>query len=193
MCSYVGGVEVSLAFSNDEDRKLILARGLELGWRIPEGGRFNMEGLDELVASDHEERVERISDCLKSPVRWKFCVKMTEFWVPMEAVTISMSEDPAPYLYCFLRYKFFDSGVTAGTRTMYTHVLTLCCVTDVVVSLPRALSYCREGRGCYQLNHQVTVTLSGSHDLQWYVRTCLSTVPSCLYTMVSKCECLNDL
>ena len=42
-------------------------------------------------------------------------------------------------------------------------------MSEVVLSVPRALSYSRDGRGCYQLNHHSTVTVSGSHDLEWYV------------------------
>ena len=38
---------------------------------------------------------------------------------------------------------------------------------DVVFSVPKALSYCREGRGCYHFNHCANVTASGSHDLEW--------------------------
>lgn len=105
---YVGGVEVSLSFSNKEDRKLILGRGLEMGWKIPESCMVTTEGLDEIMESFQGQ--SKTHDSLRSEIRWKFCLKMTELWVPLEAVTIPMSEDQAPYLYCFLRYRFFDSG-----------------------------------------------------------------------------------
>lgn len=107
---YVGGLEVSLSFSNNEDRKLVLGRGLEMGWKIPESCMVNTEGLDEMIESFQGRQSSKTCDSLRSLIRWKFCLKMTELWVPLEAVTIPMSEDPAPYLYCFLRYRFFDSG-----------------------------------------------------------------------------------
>ena len=119
MSSYVGGVEVSLSFSRDDDRKFILARGLEMGWKFPEGSRINTSGLDELLElyqgvrgreRGEEREGVREGGCLKDPVRWKFRVNATELLVPVETVTITMLEDPAPYMYCFLRYRLFDSG-----------------------------------------------------------------------------------
>ena len=70
-----------------------MACGLE---REKEGGEGEAEGGE-----------KKLSD---SKCRWKFSVRVAEVIVPMESVTISMSEDPAPYMYCFLRYRFFDSG-----------------------------------------------------------------------------------
>ena len=101
---YVGGVEISLTLSKDDDRQLILSHGLEMGWKLPEGSRLNC--LDELREEGERENGRLAS----SKSRLKFCVKVTELWVPVETVTIMMSEDPAPYMYCYVRYKFFDSG-----------------------------------------------------------------------------------
>ena len=108
---YVGGIELSLSFSTDEDRQQVLSRALEVGWKPPptagRGGATDVE-RGELVGEGGREGRERL---LKdSKCRWKFSVKVTELVLPIEAVTISMSEDPAPYMYCFLRYRFFDSG-----------------------------------------------------------------------------------
>ena len=114
-CHYVGGVEVSLSFSSDDERKSILARGLEMGWKPPES---NMSGLDELLElyqGGKGREGEREGGCLRNPVCWRFCVNVTELLVPIETVAIAMLEDPAPYLYCFLRYRFFDSGTHTCT------------------------------------------------------------------------------
>ena len=103
---HVGGIEVSFSFSGDEDRELVLSRGVEMGWVPPQGSRMSLEGG--LPVRERSEREEADMKDLKTC--WKFSVKVIELCVPMEAVTIDMSEDPAPYMYCFLRYRFFDSG-----------------------------------------------------------------------------------
>lgn len=172
---------MSLSFSDNEDRKLVLGRGLEMGWKIPESCMVTTEGLDEIIESFRGGQSSKTCDSLGSAIRWKFCLKMTELWVPLEAVTIPMSEDPAPYLYCFLRYRFFDSGenIAPFCAIKCEGFIVLCPMfADVVVSLPKALSYCSEGRGCYQLNHQVNVSLTGSHELEWYM--CYLTLYLCV-------------
>ena len=106
--SYVGGIEVSFSFSCDEDRELVLSRCVEMGWEPPRGGSTSVEG------GQTAER-EGVEADMKDPkTSWKFSVKVPELSVPMEAVTIDLSEDPSPYMYCFLRYRLFDSG--EGTR-----------------------------------------------------------------------------
>ena len=106
-----------------------------MGWKFPEGSRINMNGLDELLelyqgerGKEREGRREGVREggCLKDPVRWKFCVNMTELLVPVETVTITMLEDPAPYMYCFLRYRFFDSGVLRRVLDMLKKVVQRC-------------------------------------------------------------------
>ena len=197
-CSYVGGVEVSLSLANKDDRKLILARGLDMGWKIPEGSGINMDYSDQPTQPEprQEGRSENVGGgCLKHPVLWKFDVKLTELWVSAEAVAIPLSEDPAPYMYCFVRYRFFNAGARVVKQhqclhtcilpllgTVHSHCVSVCISTSIrslsssqhttisaatVVSLPKALSYCREGRGCYQLNHHARVTLLGSRELEW--------------------------
>lgn len=79
-----------------------------MGWKIPESSWITAEGLDEIAESYHQS--SKNCNSLRNLIRWKFCLKMTELYVPVGAVTIPLSEDPAPYLYCFLRYRFFDSG-----------------------------------------------------------------------------------
>ena len=125
---YVGGVEVSLSFSSDEDRKFVIARGVEMGWKLSDNSRINTAFLDKEIVTALGEKSGESSDGggFGSSSRWRFSVKATKLWVPMETITIAMSEDPAPYMYCFLRYKFFDSGKTIGSYTytvdMYMHL-----------------------------------------------------------------------
>ena len=129
-CSYVGGVEVSLSLANKDDRKLILARGLDMGWKIPEGSGINMDYSDQPTQPEprQEGRSENVGGgSLKHPVLWKFDVKLTELWVSAEAVAIPLSEDPAPYMYCFVRYRFFNSGarVVKQHQCLHTCILSL--------------------------------------------------------------------
>ena len=108
--NHVGGVEVSFSFSSEGDRQLVLSRGVEMGWEPLEGGQWGVEGgLGEGGGGGREGKGEE-TKLKDSDSSWKFSVKVVEVCVPMEAVTISLSEDPAPYMYCFLRYQFFDSG-----------------------------------------------------------------------------------
>ena len=100
----VGGVQISLSLSDKDDRQLILDKALELGWKYPEGGGINT--LD----GEGETEESRGRGLMDSKSRWKFCIKVTELWVPMESVTLTMLEDPAPYMYCYLKYRFYDSG-----------------------------------------------------------------------------------
>lgn len=116
MPCYVGGVEVSLSLSNQEDRQLILSQGKDMGWKLPEGHHLNC--LDELK-EDRMGGEGRVDGGLlgSSKSRLRFSVKVTDLWVPMETVTIAMSEDPAPYMYCYLKYKFFDSSESSDVLT----------------------------------------------------------------------------
>ena len=104
---YVGGIEVSLSFSSDEERELVLSHGQELGWvpantdRVAVGGAVQREGV-----KGEGKRELKDAKC-----RWKFSIEVMEISVPVEAVTILLSQDPAPYMYCYLKYRFFDSGI----------------------------------------------------------------------------------
>ena len=110
----------------------MITRGLELGWKAPESSRINTDCLcSELSASGERElpgRGEREKEAEGvSENQWKFSVKVTELWVPLETVTIVMSEDPAPYLYCFLKYRFFNSGETVHI-CMHIILYTYTCI-----------------------------------------------------------------
>ena len=79
---------------------------------------------------------------------------------------------------CICMHVHVHGNADVSMRLVYIECIY---ISDVVVSRPKALSYCREGRGCYQLNHCVTVTLTGSHELEWYVH---------IHVHIHECSCM---
>lgn len=106
-CSYVGGVEVSLSFSNKDDRKLVISRGIEMGWVRPEGYDINLDSLDQEQPPLNQVPGDK-DGCLEGSTRWRFDIRMSQLWIPLESVVILMS---GAHKYCYLRYKFFEAGI----------------------------------------------------------------------------------
>ena len=127
---YVGGIEVSLSFSSDEDRELVLSHGQELGWVPANTDRVTLDGAVQREGVKGEGKRELKDE----KCRWKFSIEVTEVSVPVEAVTILLSQDPAPYMYCYLKYRFFDSGMYKSTEALLQVVYMMYIIKVLALS-----------------------------------------------------------
>ena len=76
-----------------------------MGWTAPKGCRTDLIPLP--PSQEEEDGGEVYLDSGRK--RWKFEIKMSGVWVPLEAVTLPTMTQPA-YKYCYVRYKFFETG-----------------------------------------------------------------------------------
>ena len=87
---YVGGVELTLSFTREEDRELVLSHAARLGWKP--------NPIAELS----------ISPCA-TQLKLRFEVTIDSLWVSVDDVIIPVSGEPS-YKCCFVRYRFFSLG-----------------------------------------------------------------------------------
>ena len=84
-CAYVGGVEISAAFSSKRDRQQVLSAAEQAGWQPPK-----LLDLDVGGGAKH----------------WAMTLEVTSLWV-QRGVLLGANEE---HSWCFVRYKFFYLG-----------------------------------------------------------------------------------
>lgn len=111
---YVGGVELSIFFTNQEDRQLILSSALKMGWKVPNGCGINLPSLVPSPVSQTQEEVTGVRE-VRCSVRggegWRLDLNVNSLWVPLDAVASPVPTATNPtYKYCFVRYRFMDNS-----------------------------------------------------------------------------------
>ena len=123
---YVGGMELTLAFTREEDRELVLSHAAAMtGWALPpkclvppklmsregeKGGRSeSREGSDDKNRANSTTCASAVSSPGKCKW-WRLDIVVGGAWVPLEVVTVVGSDESPTYNYLYLRYKFFEEG-----------------------------------------------------------------------------------
>ena len=99
-CGLAGGVEISVAFTNDETRDLVVTDGLRLGWRAPDVMQLPVGGA---CSTEDAQKTGRHF----GGKSLKFEIAISHVDLQLSAVEIPTASRPA-HKYCFLRYRFFD-------------------------------------------------------------------------------------
>lgn len=133
--SLAGGVEISVAFTNEEIRDLVVSSGLRHGWRPPSPGFFPSTGATPqiLVSSRDSGSARRIlaeKPCFDGK-GIQFEIGISHASLRLSAVDIPTASQPS-HKYCFIRYRFFD-------RSELKSILHTCILTCILVSLQRQL------------------------------------------------------
>ena len=95
-----GGVEISVAFTNEETRDLVVTDGLRLGWRAPDVLQLPIGGS---CSTEHAQKTGRHF----GGKSLKFEIAISHVDLQLSAIEIPTASRPA-HKYCFLRYRFFD-------------------------------------------------------------------------------------
>ena len=109
---YVGGVELSISFTNKDDRRMILSSALKMGWKAPQGCSIDFLSLVPASPTEEEEMgAEEVGLDGGGGERWRLDINVNSLSVPLDAVAMPLPTVKNPtYKYCFLRYRFMDNS-----------------------------------------------------------------------------------
>jgi len=103
---YVGGVELSIFFTNQEDRQLILSSARKMGWKMPSLVPSPVSQIQEEVTG-----VGEVGCGVRGGEGWRLDLNVNSLWVPLDAVASPVPTATNPtYKYCFVRYRFMDNS-----------------------------------------------------------------------------------
>ena len=111
--SIAGGVEISVAFTNEEIRDLVVSSGLRHGWRLPDAGFFpgatpQLQLPLTTNRGSGSTRKEIEKPCFDGK-NIRFEISISHASLRLSAVDIPTASQPT-HKYCFLRYRFFDKS-----------------------------------------------------------------------------------
>lgn len=113
---FVGGVELSIFFTNNEDRKVILSSALKMGWKAPKSCSIDCPSLVPVLHTREEVMDDREVGCgVEGGEGWRLDLSVNSLWVPLDAVVSPVPTAANPtYKFCFIRYRFMDNSELWG-------------------------------------------------------------------------------
>ena len=102
---YSGGVELTLSFTREEDRELVISHAARLGWKSDPTAELSMDPCAVQKKLTFEITIDRL-------------------WVSVNDVIIPVSEEPL-YKGCFVRYRFFSLGESCVAFVCRVYVANL--------------------------------------------------------------------